>query len=511
MKKILTAFLLFCVFTISGFTTSFSANNKLENVRQQDPEDPTATETSTPTDTATATETPTETSTSTATETPTETQTPIIVQYPTATPTETKSYERPLIYIRDYDYDESDTYAGGDFSIKTIFQNLGQKDAYNVVITYSSNDIAPTSYGGINLISTLEKGERSAKTQYFTVADDIDYSPATIDVDVDYKDEDGNSYSQSLTLSVVISGYGPYHTATPEGRPQIVVIDYDTDTDPLQAGSSFLLSMNLQNRGLLNAYNVDMTIGGDSDDSSDTFLPIGTSNIQVIGNVVTQQIVKVKQTFVVSSDAEPGVYPITLTFTYRDEDGNEFTDSQIVSLMVYLVPSIEISFYEDPGTFNVGEESTLPIQVVNIGSDDVLLGDILIEVEDATLSNYWTFVGTLESGGSFTMDTDITPSQAGTYPVTITVDYQDNFNNAQVVTETIEITVEGQGFGGGGQGGEMGEQATPDQTDDQQRGGGAGQGNESFWDMLLRFIRGMIGFDSSTTTNSRMGGNPMMN
>jgi hypothetical protein len=382
-------------------------------------------------------------------------------------------------------------------------------DAYNVVITFSSNDLTPTSSGGVSVISSLPVDESKARTQYFAVADDIDYSPATINIDVDYKDANGNSYSQSFTISISIAGYGPYRTATPVGRPQIIVKTYETDLETLQVGSSFLLAMNLQNKGLLTAYNVDMTIGSGSEDGDEIFMPVGTSNIQVIGNVGVEQIVKAKQSFVVSSDAEPGVYPLTLEFTYRDEDGNEFTDEQIISLMVYLVPSIEISFYEDPEPFTVGEEGTLPIQVINIGSDSVLLSNILIDVEDATLSNNWTFIGTLESGGSFTIDTDIIPEQAGTYSVDIIVEYQDNFKNSMDVSESLSITVEGSGFGGGpDQGGNTAIEQASNETPSQPIGQGGEQEESTFWDILLRFIRGMIGFDSSSTTNNRNGGRP---
>ena len=203
----------------------------------------------------------------------------------------------------------------------------------------------------------------------------------------------------------------------------------------------------------------------------------------------------------VNSDLDPGVYPVNLTFTYSDDDGNDFTDEQIITLLVYLVPSIQVSFYEDPGTYQLGQESTLPIQVVNMDSSDVLLGNITVEVAGATLSNYTTFVGTLESGGSFTMDTDITPNQSGEIPVNVTVEYQDNFKKSKQVTKTLTITVASQNTAGpAGQGLQTTGTPQPSGTS------AARQTNESIWQILLRFIRGMIGFDSSSSTGrNRMG------
>jgi hypothetical protein len=60
---------------------------------------------------------------------------------------------------------------------------------------------------------------------------------------------------------------------------------------------------------------------------------------------------------------------------------------------------------------------------VNLCSDNIILGDTLVEVDIAKLSNYTTFVGTLESGGTCTMYTDFTPDEAGETPITLTLNY----------------------------------------------------------------------------------------
>ena len=506
MRKILSATLFMSMLIFAGFTTQLpQVNARPATVRLQEATTETPENTSTPTNTPISSSTPTSSTTSTPANTAAPTDTP--VTYPTITVTPTGSYQRPLLNLRTYYYDDTDTYAGGEFSIRSVFQNLGQEDAYNIVITYSSNDLTPIQNGGVAIIGSMQVSEKVSKTMYFAVADDIDYSPATINVDVDYKNVKGNSYSQSFTISISIAGYGPYRTATPAGRPQIVVSGYESSVETLVPGSLFELDMNLQNRGLLRANNVDMTIGNSNDSTNDNFLPIGSSNIQVIGNVAVQQTVKVKQSFVVNSDLEPGVYPLNLTFTYSDDDGNDFTDNQIITLLVYLVPSIQINFYEVPDSYNLGEQGTLPIQVVNLSSDDILLGDILVEVADAELSNYTTFVGTLESGGTFTMDTDITPNQSGEIPVTVTLKYQDNFKEAETITEILTITVEGQGFGGPGQGSQQGTLSEQDGIQQPGSMGNQEQSGDTVWNIILRFIRGMVGFDSSASTNNNRMGN----
>jgi hypothetical protein len=506
MKKIVIFALFISMLLSSGFSLTLNSpwQKPADRLSQEE-----TTETTESVETTEATEPTVETTaTQEPTNTPTSVPTNTLVTYPTITITPTQYYSRPLLNLRSYTYDDTDTYAGGEFSLKAVFQNLGQEKAYNVVITFTSSDLTPVENGGVAIIGGMDVGDKSAKTMYFAVADDIDYSPAKINVEVEYHNERGSSYTQSFVISVSIAGFGPYHSATPIGRPQMVVADYESDVDPLEPGALFKLSMSLQNRGLVTAKSVSMTIGSTSSSSStstttESFLPVGSSNIQVIGDVAVQQIVNIQQSFVVNSDLDPGVYPVNLTFTYSDDDGNDFTDEQIITLLVYLVPSIQVSFYEDPGTFPLGQEGTLPIQVVNMDSSDILLGNITVEAANATLSNYTTFVGTLESGGSFTMDTDITPNQSGEIPVNVTIEYQDNFKKSRQVTKTLTITVENQNTGVPGQG--LQTTGTPQPSG----ATGAGQSNENFWQILLRFIRGMIGFDSSSTSRNRVG--PGMN
>ncbi len=498
-KKYLILVFLIGMLVLSGFTTTASFKN-IVGIKNILLEETTDTNTAT-TETTEVTET---------TEAPTSTPTPV----PTATAK--PAYSRPLLNLTSYDYDYYDVYAGNTFNLDCVFENLGQQRAYNIVVTYSANSLTANDNGGVDVISSLGANESVTSSQDFYVSTSISSSPATVNVNVEYKDEDGKSYTQTFAVSVTVYGYGNYYTSTPEGRPQIVVANYETDVDTLEPGTIFVLTMNLQNRGYLTAQNLSMVFGGStsntssssnssttttSSSSNDNFLPLGSSNIQVVGDVSVQQYVQMQQSLVVNSELSPGVYPLSINFSYTDEDGNEYADSQIITLLVYLVPSIEVSFYETPDAFYIGEDGTLPIQVVNIGSDSVLLGDIYINVENATLSNNLTFVGTLESGGSFTIDTDITPQQSGTIPVDITINYQDNFKKAQTITKTLSITVEGT---------QMSATIDPALVETEMAKmpstGSETQSNFNIGNILLRFFRGMLGFDSSASSSRSNSG-----
>ena len=89
----------------------------------------------------------------------------------------------------------------------------------------------------------------------------------------------------------------------------------------------------------------------------------------------------------VNSSTSPGAYPVTVDFEYKDSNGGPTKNSKTITLLVEMSPLIEISFYEEVGTLSVGQKSTLPLQIVNKSDDSILLGNVTVTVEGATLTN----------------------------------------------------------------------------------------------------------------------------
>ena len=96
-----------------------------------------------------------------------------------------------------------------------------------------------------------------------------------------------------------------------------------------------------------------------------------------------------------------------------------------------------------------------------------------------------TLVGALDPGGYFTLDAIVIPDQPGPLQLVVTVDYTDDFNQPQVITQTLNVEVmeggpvvgPGEGPGGSGEGGPPPEP-------------------ETFLQKAWRFILGLIGLDS---------------
>jgi hypothetical protein len=228
----------------------------------------------------------------------------------------------------------------------------------------------------------------------------------------------------------------------------------------LQPGLNFTLSLTVQNQGNAGARRVTMIVGGGTATSGTAdgtpvagggvsgaegefskFAPIGTSNVQTLGDLAQGSTLEATMAFIVNAATEPGAYPVKVSFVYEDAQNGDFVDDQVITLLVVKRPSVVMNFYTPPPPFFVGEPGSLPLQVVNIGSKSAVLGSFSVTSEGATVENGTAFVGNLEPGGFYPLDAVIFPAAEGTQALVLTINYTDDFGQAQTITQTLDIEV----------------------------------------------------------------------
>ena len=469
---------------------------------------------------STATDTPTVTNTPTITNTPIPTDTPTIT--PTFTPSATLAFGRPQIVISSYTSDNV-AQMGKNFTLTINFKNLGTLNAINTQAVFSSADVVPTSTGGVLALGSIPLGGQvNASQSFYGAYSTAGKSVVLIDVMLTYYDNVGTSYSEKFTLSVAAKGDpvpgavsgGSYPTATPTGvnSAQLVITSYGSTVDPLQPGEQFQLVLTVENMGNTTAKNVTMIIGGGSSGTSGgtpqpggvsgssgeftNFAPVGSSNIQTLGDIPAGGGLQVSQNLVVNVSTNPGAYPMKITFSYVNSKGEVVNDDQVITLLVYSLPNLDVSFYSPPGTFFIGQPGALPIQVVNLGKRSVVLGNMTIETKDGMIDPDSTLVGSLDPGGYFTFDSTLTPDVAGEMELNVTIEYTDDFNQPRTVTSILNVTVE-----------ESFIEPMPDPSME-----GAviiTATNESFAQKVWRFALGLFGLDSAPPSDEVPAGEPM--
>lgn len=437
---------------------------------------------------------------------------------PTLTPTPTSG---PLPFVRPQLVVKSSKVSGnvvgnGEFKVNVVMDNAGTSTAYNVQAVFSSADLLPLKNGGIGVLGNVFAGNKSEVSQSFLVTGQTyGKSMIALDMNVTYYDSDGASYTDKFTLSIPVSGGGTgsvvYPTSTPTGvkASQLVITGYDISLDTLQPGDQFTLTLTVKNVGNAGAQRITMIVGGGSSGGSggnsdgtpqpgggvsggsgefSNFAPVGASNVQSLGDLSASGSTQAAQNLIVNLSTNPGAYPMKVTFSYLNDKNEVINDEQVITLLVYSLPKVDVSFYRPLDMFFAGQPGALPIQVVNLGKRVSVLGNINVTAENGMVENGTSLVGSLDAGGYFTLDSMLIPEQSGKLTLTFTIDYSDDFNLARTITKTVDIEVM---------------EAMQEPIIDPSAGDGGMNvdypmgGEETVLQKIWRFIRGLFGLDSA--------------
>lgn len=443
--------------------------------------------------------------------------TPTSPPVPTAT-TAALPFSRPQFVVRN-SRATSAVQKGQEFTLKVVLENMGQATAYGSQAVFASSDLVPTKTGGVAAIGVVAYDDEVGVNQTFILTGDtIGKTVIVVDMTVTYYDDKGTSYSDKFTLSVPVSGGAAssgvvYPTATPTGikSSQLVITNYSASVDPLQPGEQFGLKMTVQNVGNVKAQRITMIVGGGSSGSGGgtpqpggvsggggdfaNFAPVGASNVQSLGDLGVGEMIQAAQNLIVNVNTNPGAYPMRISFSYLNDKSEVINDEQVITLLVYSLPNLDVSFYRPPDPFMVGQPGALPLQVVNLGRRLAVLGNMKVSARNGLLENGTSLIGSLDAGGYFTLDSIFTAEQSGEQSLEITIEYVDDFNQPRTLTKTLEIDVM--------------EGLTEPVLDPSMVGGGGEFpviGEETIWQKIWRFVLGVFGLDSSAPSGGGGGG-----
>jgi hypothetical protein len=430
---------------------------------------------------------------------------------PTSTPL---PFARPQFVVRSSRVN-GNVHTGGNVTLKVVIENVGQATAYSTQAVFTSSDLVTTKTGGIAAVGTVNYDDEVDVSQSFYVSAQLAGQGVIVaDMTLTYYDKAGTTYSDKFTLSMPVQGgstggggsAGP--TATPTGvkASQLVITNYSASVDPLQPGNQFALKMTVQNVGNAKAQRVTMIVGGGSSGGSASgtpqpggvsggsgeftnFAPVGASNVQSLGDLAAGDKIDASQNLIVNVSTSPGAYPMKVTFSYLGNNNEVINDEQVITLLVFGLPSVDVSFYRPPDPLMVGQGGALPIQVVNLGKRQSVLGNIKITSDAGTIDNGTSLVGALDPGGYFTIDSFFTPEQSGKTKLKVVIEYVDDFNQARTIEKSLEVEVQ-EGF----------IEPTPDPSITN-GGGGGGEfmpiDQETTMHKIFRFIKGLFGLDSA--------------
>jgi len=440
----------------------------------------------------------------------------------TETVTPPDGYERPLLVVLSYGMSQDTISPGDSFTLFVKLYNAGQQYALNIRANFTAGDLIPRETGGVVAVGEIAPGNRKEFDQPFILSSEMWAPVASLTMQITYYDESGTAYNDSFVISlpVFLQYYvaptatpTPTQTPIPSFRPQLVIIGYATDVTPLQPGIQFNLSLDVKNMGSATAKRVTMIVGGGSgipggdggtqqpggisgaSGEFTNFAPIGSSNVQSLGEFEIDGSLTAFQPLIVNVNTSPGAYPLKISFVYLDENNHMYTDDQVITLLVYRLPLLEINFYQAVPPMYTFQPNMLPLQVVNLGRNTVVLGTMRVTADVGQFSNNSILVGTLDPGGYFTLDASFTPDQPGTVDLVVTIDYTDDFNFPQVVSKTMAVEIIDQPI-----------IEPPVDGGEVINGGVPPAKPETFLQKVWRLLLGLFGLDSGPSSTQSPGG-----
>lgn len=430
--------------------------------------------------------------------------------------------ERPVLVVNSYSVTDGKVEPGTRFILTMNLCNqspsVGKlpddlpRFARNAILNYSGDDFLPDTTGGLRAAIEMDPQECINIEQPFFASNTLWSSQfGKVQVSVNYTDVTGqNAYTGLFNITIPIKGWGsgsgsgvaaPTKTPTQVARPQLVISSYATDIDPLQPGTRFQLKVSVSNVGSALARGVTMILGGgnaqdlatpgagaSSTGDFSTFTPLGSSNIVVMGDIEPGGTVQKEIPLVVNVTAAPGSYPLKMTFAY-DIGGQMQASDQFISLQIYQLPLVDITFGQPVMGVMTGNPVQLSLQVNNLGKKSTVLGMIHAKSDSGTFMPESAMVGSMDPGGYFSFDTQFTPMTAGKADLNLIITYLDDFNQTRSIEKTLSIDVT--------------DMPTPEPLPMNPDGTPINPQmpqEQTVWQKIGAFFRGLFGLDSSSNT-----------
>jgi len=361
---------------------------------------------------------------------------------------------------------------GDAFSLTIRLANRGSRTATQVVAGVASPDLAVPA-GGSNVVAIDHIGieQEVTATLPLVLGDVTQAGRLNLEVALDCSDYEGGSYTARQSVGLEVS------TALAD-RPQLVVDSYHTTPDSLAPGDTFTLTLEVSNVGGGEARRLTLTLGGEGGSGMNPFAPLDSSNVKFIPQLAAGATVEVTQRLVVDGGAEAGAYSVPVALAFDDARGTRHTDSQLISLLVRRRPHLQIGFYRPVEMASIDVPIRLPVEVTNIGRTLINVSTMELSSTQLEISEGSMYLGPLDGGTSGSLEATAVAKEGGTAEVLVTVNYLDDFEQPQVVTKTLTVEVE------------KPVEISPEAEEEAQ------EQEESFWDKVLRFLRGLVGLGS---------------
>jgi len=363
---------------------------------------------------------------------------------------ETTANKAPVIRLVDKGTQQAA--AGAELEVQLKVKNLSSYSAKQVLMSMSFEDVsAPFSFlqEQAFYLSTISNGSTRTVNLKLKVDNTAKAGTYPLKIDYQYSNSDGESFTSSETLYIRVTGgkTSPRLVFTPQGG------------QGLKTGEDYQLVILVSNRGGLKAKDINIDLTGLNNEG--IVLSSGGSR-QYINDLAAGSEVNIFYQIQPGSKVKDGSYPLTLKVSYKDESGEEFSDTQDVFVSVGKggslngAPKIIINRYvSDPVIVRAGDSFSLSVSFMNTHAGKTVQNiKVVLNVSESSSDTGSVFTPVYASN-TFYIDR-IEPQQtvtrslelytipdatAKTYSIDAALEYEDEEGTEYKTSELIGIPV----------------------------------------------------------------------
>ncbi len=323
------------------------------------------------------------------------------------------------IAITNIDYPES-IEADKAFTFAFTVRNSGSSAVKDVKIAAEMPEGMMNKTSNVFVENSIAAGaSKTYSMKLFSNKGDTSYP---IKIEVSSLDDSNENVAQYV--SVFVEGGSGVKT------PKLMVDNYDFGGESVQAGSSCVLHLGIHNTAKKKITNIKVSLK-----SEGNVVPIGGSNGFFVDELAGGEHFSRSLMFSVKPATEPGTEALTVSMTYEDASGNEFSAEDVIAIPVTQASRLVVDDITAPTECYVGEMATAEVEFYNMGKSK--LNNVRVTASgnfDAYESTSY-FVGNMESGSSDSYTLNFMPREEGPLEGVITFTYED----ADGIEQTYEV------------------------------------------------------------------------
>lgn len=332
-----------------------------------------------------------------------------------------------------------------NFTVSFDLYNKGAVTAKSIVITATPVDTSAVVPKSASMKTVSELAPGASTRQSFTFAGTAASKTQNYAIEFAVEYTSGGTATTTFKQFAGVNVNNPDDDEENQSKPKIIVSKYVCDPLIVMAGEEFDLNMTLLNTHKDKAVkNIKMFLtlaeetSSDSEKSGNIFTPVDSSNTFYFDSIAPKGTVDKSLRLYVVPEAQPKTYTLTVNFEYEDNNGKEYTATELLGINVKQVTDLQIDEFSVPEMVEQYQPVSVAFNYYNTGK--VSLRNLMIKVEgDVDCQNRSTYIGNMDSGDSDYFETTFTPNTTGEVPVSIVLSYEDP--SGETIEERRDLTL----------------------------------------------------------------------